>query len=155
MHSNGNISVCLQNPVKLMGRPSGSKVQSPPGQAASDVTSHEPERLSPTPVDQTDYVKANGAQNHTNWAHSQNNQDVRSKPTRNNAFFTNRPNNITSLGSHYRAHPPSSPGRTTQEWRDTPPQYSDLVTRVNRMEELQHSRLLTMDKVHVCTVRVI
>ncbi len=152
MRSNGAISVCSQNPVKVMGRPSSSNIseaQSPPGQAASDVTSQEPGRLSPNAIDQTHYVKTgtNGVQNHTNWIHSQNNQDVRSKPTRNNAFPTNRPNNITPLGSYYRAHPPSSPGRPAQEWRDTPPGYSDLVARINRMEELQHSRLLTVDKV--------
>ncbi len=138
MRSNGTISVCSQNPVKVMGRPSSSNIseaQSPPGQAGSDVTSQEPGRLSPNAIDQTHYVKTrtNGVQNHTNWIHSQNNQDVRSKPIRNNDFPTNRPNNSTPLGSHYRAHPP--------------PGYSDLVARINRMEELQHSRLLTVDKV--------
>ncbi len=62
---------------------------------------------------------------------------ARSKPTENNV-----------PSSHWRSCPPSTmpPG-------GTPTQYSDLVARISRMEDLQHSKLLTIDKVCEC-VRV-
>lgn len=133
---------------------------------ARKVTHHEPivpglQLHSTSGIDQTfaGKTKSTGVQTHSNGKYLQNNENMTSRPSDNNVH-TFRRSSFAPMSSihdeqyseaHWSYDPSNIEGG---RWRDCGvlPGYTDLLTRLNRVEELQHSRLMRMNKVSVLYV---